>query len=264
MSVQLYLSMTPESLVASMLPPERFGAYMATGAQKQSHGPVMFFGLKRPFSSGYFRLGDIEQRCVPHPDGEPKHSVYVSIYRVLEHIPLEAIGTLWLTTAHGRTLGLEQASPESTPSARYHLYQELCPVHPVIASSLGPADFCQFITDPSAPVSVPRICFAEMELSGLADDPEQGFAGELPYPNIDHLRTCLFQLTHRKNKQTKTVDRAPQQGLLYRCVHSGFYVGDRKRMLHFPYPTRQEMESDHYDWWRCANDTEVDKTLVSP
>ncbi len=32
----LYLSMTPESLVASMLPPEQFGNYLAVGTRKSA------------------------------------------------------------------------------------------------------------------------------------------------------------------------------------------------------------------------------------
>ena len=34
MRTYVYLSMTPESLVASQLPPEEFGAYMAVGVKE--------------------------------------------------------------------------------------------------------------------------------------------------------------------------------------------------------------------------------------
>ncbi len=83
----LYLSLIPESLVASMLPPEEFGAYLATGTRKRPHGRAMFFQIAPDFQSDYFDLASADRRCVPHPDGQPKHSVYLSIYRALEHIP---------------------------------------------------------------------------------------------------------------------------------------------------------------------------------
>ena len=258
MDTYLYLSMSPESLIVSMLPPEEFGIYLATGTQKRPHGPAMFFQLKREFESDYFDFSNIEQQCVPHPDGQPKHSLYLAIYRVLEHAPLDAMGNLYLTTAHGRILELKQGEVRTKPSKRRHLYQELCPVHPLITSSLAPDQFRKFITDTSKPISVPKICFVELELGDLAQDPAGGSGAGLPYHNIDHIRECLAELNPDTKKQTKTVDRISRQWILYRCIESGFYVGDQEQMLYYPYPSREELESKYYSWWRCANDAEID------
>jgi hypothetical protein len=254
MDTYLYLSLLPESLVASMLGPEEFGAYLAAGTLKQPHGQAMFFRLKRDFRSDYFNLADLDKRCVPHPDGRPKHSVYLAIYRVLEHVPLEAIESLWLVTAHGRALQLKQGSPPGDSAEKYHLYREICPVQPVITSMLGPVAFCRFVTDPAKAIYVPRICFVELALSGLAEDPLHGSAGDLPYHNIEHIRNCLVEL---ETKRTKTVDRVPGHAVLYRCIKSGFFVGDQTNVLYFPYPTREQMETVYHVWWRCANDNEV-------
>jgi hypothetical protein len=258
--VYLYLSMLPESLVASMLPPEQFGAYLATGTLKRPHGRALFFDLKPGFQSSHFNLADVAQRCVPHADGQPKHSVYLGIYRVLEHVPLEALGSLWLTTTHGRVLQLEPSRAPSSPSGPYHLYQEICPVHPLIASSLAAQDFAAFITDPSRPISVPRICFVELELGDLASDPREGSASGLPYHNAQHLRDCLVELGPGTGKHTKTVDRVWRQDLLYRCVKGGFFVGDREAVLFYAYPTHDELERQYYAWWHCANDAEIAAT----
>ena len=35
-------------------------------------------------------------------------------------------------------------------------------------------------------------------------------------------------------------------------------MGDREQMLYYPYPAREELEGEHYQWWRCANDTELE------
>ncbi len=263
MNAHLYLSLLPESLVASMLPPQEFGAYMASGTRKRPHGEAMFFQVKPGFQSDYFNLADVDQRCVPHPDGRPKHSLYLAIYRVLEHVPLEALGSLWLVTAHGRALELKQTQGPPQPSGQYHLYQEICPVCPLIASSLGPDQFCRLITDTHRPISVPRICFTELELGGLAADPLHGSAADLPYHNIEHLRNCLFELRGAEAKQTKTVDRIWRRFVLYRCVKGGFFVGDGRGMSYYPYPTREELESTYYTWWRCANDTEIEHVAAN-
>jgi len=254
MDTYLYLSLTPEALVASMLEPERFGTYLATGTQKRSRGQAIYLDLKNDFASDYFNLASASQRCVPHADGSPKHSVYLAIYRVLEHIPLSAIQSLWLATRDGRVLQLQQsrAIPPKV-QGRYHLYQELCPVHPLIASTLAPQSFAKFITEPSRPFYVPRICFVDLELADLADDPLQGQAKDLPYPHLEHLRDCFIQLHNSKDKHTKTVDRIPPPELIYRCIKSGFYLGDQNLLLYFPLPSHEELDSSHHEWWRSVN-----------
>ena len=262
MDTYLYLSLIPESLVASMLPPEQFGAYLATGTLKRPHGQGMFLQLDRDCLGEHFDLGKVEQRCVPHPDGRPKHSVYLAIYRVLEHVPLDALQDLYLTTAHGRVLGIRRAAACPEPSGKFHLYQELIPVHPLIASCLDAAEFCKLITDPAKAIRVPKICFVELDLCGLADDPVSGSATGLPYPNLEHIRGCLGELRPYGEKETKTVDRVGGQSLIYRCVKSGFYMGDAGRLLYYPYPSRQEMEGRYYAWWRCANDAELSRAPI--
>jgi hypothetical protein len=249
----MYLSMVPEALVASMLPPEEFGHYLAVGTKKRSRGNALFFDLKDGFQSDAFDLASVVERCVPHPDGEPKHSVYAAIYRVLERVPLDALQDLWLTTQDGRSLKLERGSIPAYFPAKFHLYQEMCPVHPLIASTLPPTDFCRFITDISHPVSVPRICFVDLELSELADDPVCGRPVGLPYHHTEHIRDCLIDLEPGDGKHTKTVDRCHPESFPFRCVKSGFFVGDHGAVHYYPFPTRQELESTHYPWWRSAN-----------
>jgi hypothetical protein len=250
--IYLYLSMTPEALIASMLPPAAFGVYLAVGTKKRSRGQAMYFDLKSDFQSDYFDLSSIADRCVRHPNGQAKHSVYIGIYRVLEHIPGQAINNLYLATKDGRVLELKQGEIPSQIAGKYHLYKEICPVHPLIASSLRPREFCRFITDESKPVYIPRLCFVEMDLAGLAEDPRDGMCGNLPYHHLDHIRDCLLQL-ESQGKHTKTVDRVEPLECCYRCIKSGFFLGDQQDMLYFPYPTVAELKSTHHKWWRSAN-----------
>jgi hypothetical protein len=103
----LYFSMTPESLISSMLPPEEFGHYLAVGTNKRTRGQAIFFEIDPDFQSDYFDLESIERRCVPHVDGKPKRSVYLSTYRVLENLPIENFRNLYLTTFDGKVLELK-------------------------------------------------------------------------------------------------------------------------------------------------------------
>ncbi|MDH4239541.1 MAG: hypothetical protein OEW48_08260 [Phycisphaerae bacterium] len=250
--IYLYLSMTPEALIASMLPPVAFGIYLAVGTKKRSGGQAMYFDLKNDFQSEYFNLSSIADRCVRHSDGQPKHSVYISIYRVLEHVPLEVVNNLYLSTRDGQVLKLQQEKQPSQIEGNYYLYKEICPVHPLIASSLNPKEFCRFITDPSKPIYAPKICFAEMNLGEMAEDPENGCADNLPYHHLNHIRDCLLEL-NSQDKHTKTVDRIEPLEYQYRCVKSGFFLGDYNSLLYFPFPPLQELESKYHRWWRSAD-----------
>jgi hypothetical protein len=250
--VYLYLLMTPEALVASMLPPSEFGTYLAVGTKKRSRGPAMYFDLKSGFQSDRFDLSSLPDRCVRHPDGQPKCSVYIGIYRVLEHIRLEAVNNLYLATRDGRVLELTQDQTAQQARSGYHLYKEICPVHPLICSSLNPPEFCRLITDPSKPVYVPRLCFVEMDLGELADDPQRGSTKNLPYHRVNHIRDCLLQL-ETQNKHTKTVDRVEPLEYQYRCIKGGFFLGDREGLLYFPFPSLSDLESTYHEWWRSAD-----------
>lgn len=255
MKINKYLLLNPEALVISMLDPESFGTYLASGTQKRARQAAIYFNLKSDFSNDYFDLEQASKKCVPHSNGQPKRTVYVSTYRVLEHVPLEAIGSLWLATRDGRVLELKKAPLPSSFDGRYHLYHELCPVNPLIASTRNPSEFFKFLTDPEVSISVPKICFVELQLGNLQDDPNGTLPVNLPYKRMDHLKDCLMELANtNRGKTTKTVNRIQQEQIPYRVIKSGFYVGDKDSILYFPFPSVDELETNHYEWWRSATE----------
>jgi hypothetical protein len=255
MSTHLYLSLIPEALIASMLEPEDFGLYYAIGSAKRSRGQAVFFSLDRDkLPVGAFPLAEIDAKCVPHPDGRPKTSVYASIYRVLERVPREALKALHLATDDGRVLTIKASPFIPDGEDRNHLYQEFCPVGPRVVSRLNPAEFASFITDATQPINVPRIVFAELTLGNLKNDPDHSDIDNLPYPNIGHLRDCLH-LLNAGGSPTKTVLRQMTGEVLFRTIRNGFFVGDPAGITAFYLPTRDELEREHLAWWRSAQST---------
>ncbi len=250
----LYASLIPQALIASMLDPWEFGRYYAVGTMARSRGVAVFFGVDpEKVPTDEFPLHLIGERCVAKPDGSPKRSVYLSIYRVLSRIPLEALGRLYLVTRDGQTLELDRAAYVPEPERQVHLYQEFCPISPMVASRLEPRDFCRSITDPSRPVHVPRIVFSQLHLRGLATDPEHGEARDLPYPNMEHLRDVLASLLAPGGKESKLVLRElVDEGVFYRTIRGGFYVGDQQDFAFYRFPSVEELETHHYVWWRSA------------
>lgn len=253
MATHLYLSLIPEALIASMLAPDDFGMYYAIGNAKRSRGQAIFFSVDRDKLEGAgYDLDDVDARCVPHPDGRPKMSIYLSIYRVLERVPREALTALHLVTDDGRVLTLSPTEFTPDGEIRTHLYQEFCPVGPRVVSRLNPGEFSTFITDATQPVSVPRIVFAELTLGNLKVDPDSTEVDNLPYPNLGHLRDCVRELMYGADKPTKTVLRQMTQEVLFRTVRNGFFVGDPTGVSFFPMPSRDALEREHLAWWRSA------------
>ena len=164
-----YLVITPESLIASHLSPFDFGNYLSVGTHKQIHGQNIFFELD-PEKLKDLPEKHIEKELVPYPNGEPKRSVFFSIYRCLENTPLSALKNLYLATDDGKVLELESSTYDDIETDDTHLYQQFNPITTRVASKLSPEKFIQFLTDTKKPVSAPTIIFVELLLNELAFD----------------------------------------------------------------------------------------------
>jgi len=253
MTVHLYLTLVPEAMIASMLPPEEFGTYFSVGITKKQHGQTSFVELDPDFRHPFFRIEEALARCVPHPDGRPKRSVYVANYRVLEHVPLGAMHNLYLVTAYGESLRLEPTTDYPTGEEELHLYQEIAPITPLVVSTAPPYEFCRFlIHEPDSMVHLPAVAFVELQLGELAHDPEFGAIRDLPYEGIPHLRECLVDLKEKK-LHTKMVNRLASPEFPYRTIKNGLFIGKEEGLLYFPLPSREELRSTFYRWWRSAN-----------
>jgi hypothetical protein len=253
MSKYIYLTCNPEALVASMLPPESFGLYLSTGTKKRNKGQTIFFEVDFSKIENLIDIKSLNERCVAKADGSPKSSVYLSVYRVLEMVPVAALKSLYLTTDHGIVLELKKAIYDRVqePHNALHLYQELCPVNPLVASSLPPSVFLKKLTDASIPIVIPKLFFVELKLGDLATNPRGGSAEHLPYPNISHLRDCLEIIRGEYEKHMKTVHRIFSGELLYRTIDTGFYVGSKEELAFYPYPKMPELEDINYEFFRA-------------
>jgi len=248
----LYFVLYPESLVASQLNPTDFGTYLALGSSYRSHSQAVFFELDPDLKSDYFPMDLIPERLKAHPNGKPKHSLYLSIYRVLEHIPISALKTLYLTTDNGKILPIHPQKSAPEVSDEIYFYQELCPVIPSVVSRYGPKAFSDFLTAPDQPVRIPRLVFCDQTLGELAKDPTHGDATVLPYQNAWHLSEGIKELLLKEGKKNKMIHRQLSQESLFRLVARGFYVGDQDDFVFYPMPGKDELEEKYYDWWKSA------------
>ncbi len=245
-----FLCYRVEALVASHLTPEEFGAYMAVGTRKLASGKVVFFEIDPSLRSDHFKLDEVRAQCVPHSDGTPKRSKYVSVYRVLEHLPVSVFGRLYLTTGNGRVMGIDASDyADPTGESGPNLYQELCPMTPMVASRLAPAGFVRWITGPDNRVGAPRIVLADLLLER---DKNGALSESLPYSRPEHIRECLDALEQQGGKDSKTVDRSGSTQGFFRTVRRGFFVGDPGALKHYRFPSREQLEVNHSRWWKAA------------
>jgi hypothetical protein len=246
----VYLCITPESLIASHLPPAEFGSYLATGTRKRLRGQAIFLEVD-PGKIDKFPMEYMNERLIPYANGEPKRSLYLSIYRALENTPLESMRKLYLATDDGKVLEIKSRTYSSRDTDMIHLYQQLTPISTRVASKLSPPEFINFLTDPGKAVSAPRVFMVDLKLNQLATDPGAPIHN-LPYPNPDHLRSCLSALMTSGERLTKTVIRHYNCDLSYRTIENGFFVGDQESYLYYPFPTIDKLEGEYYSWWRSA------------
>lgn len=171
----------------------------------------------------------------------------------MEHLDLSVFGKLYLCTADGRVMALDSSPYEDDEQEkRTSLYEELCPVSPLVVSILSPKAFIQFMTNPTHPVSLPRIFFVDM----LLDRDERGkLAGYLPYPDPLHIIDCVNDLEHQNDKVTKTVSRSPRLHGLFRTIRRGFFLGDQTGVKFYKFPDRRILEVEHTKWWRSASES---------
>jgi len=250
MEKYFYLVATPESLLASHLSPFDFGNYLAVGTKKQTRGQVIFFEVD-PAKIPGLPWDHVEKKLVPYENGQPKRSVYLSIYRVLENIPLDALKNLYLVSDEGLVLEIAEGNYESNDLIDTHLYQQFIPGTTRVASKLSPPEYVKFLTDTTHPVSAPKVFFAELLLNELAVNPYAPL-NNLPYANPDHLRDCLIKLAESEERTTKTVLRSMRGQLAYRTIKDGFFVGEGDRMKFYPFPSIEKLENEYFTWWRSA------------
>ena len=227
---------------------------MARGSKKGSAERLMFVEVKGEFGD-YFDWEYAKAKCVTHSSGEVKHSLYLSIYRVIEHIPLEKYKNIYLVNKDGSSLCLE-ATPYTTPNnwRGYGLYKEHCPVHPFVVSSLEPKMLANYIiNDGTKKITVPAIIFNDMRIIDFDEIEDTGNIGSMYERDLDHLKDCIATVRNNEDKITKTVDRSFDQKFTYQIIDNGFYIAREKGILFYPMPSRDELKEIDYDWGKSAN-----------
>lgn len=254
----LYLILHPnEALVASELSPEAFGAHYSIGSPRHFTGKVIFAEVDINYRHEYLRIDDYLAQTRSGKPGVPKRTKFVKSYRVLEHIDLSALQELYLVTTDGAVLGLDASGEpaDSGRKGRVRVYQEICPLRLVVASSLEPQKFGAYITEGTWSKGAPKIFFTQWDIDAEAvvkrKDVVSFSMGPLPNVNPTNLPTALTELAEDPKKKTKTVSLNGSLDLMsYKNIQPGFWFSDGKATRFYRMPTMEELHDKHRAWWR--------------
>lgn len=255
----LYVIVHPvNALVASQLPPEKFAEHYTIGSSKHYEGKVIFAELDSSFRDKYFEIDHYLKETVPHPDGSPKKTKFISSYAVLEHIDLKALKSLYLVTTDGKVLELK-AKPYTAVNepGLVRVYQEICPLSNMVASTLDQRAFAKYITSETRSKGAPKILFTQyefnVELFLHQNQNRDMLTCPIPdtYPN--RLHDYLLELKENSDKKTKTISlNSTLTAASWRLIRHGFWFGGPDELVFFPMPSSKELEKNHYEWWRSA------------
>ncbi|AHC13664.1 hypothetical protein [Salinispira pacifica] len=252
MQTYFYLSVFPnQALIASQLEPRHFGSYMATGKTNGSFERIMFIQVKGNYGD-YFDWDYARERCVMHDDGRPKNSVWLSVYRSLEHTPLDMMQSMFLVTTDGRSLEIQPEAYAAPRDAQFYVYNELCPINPLVVSRLDPHEFAAYMTNPKVKVSVPKVVFADLKTIDLDNPEKTGNIGSTYDRNLDHFKDCIHSVLDDPHKMNKNVERSHSESFSYNIINRGIYIGEGENVLFYPMPDIEFLRQNHYDWARSA------------
>jgi hypothetical protein len=254
----LYLILFPnEALVASQLTPEEFGQHYSIGSPRHFGGKVIFAEVDINYRQEYFRIDDYLRITESGIPGRPKRSKFVQSYRVLENIDFAALGKLYLVSTDGGVLGLDRTKePEDYGDRnRIRLYQEICPLRLLVASSLNPRQFGHYITAETWSKGAPKIFFTQYDIDAektVADNEVHAYnMGPLPNVNPTNLPTAVKELQEDPRKKTKTVNLNPNLDYMsYKAIKHGFWFSSALDMIFYRMPNMDELHEKHYSWWR--------------
>lgn len=253
----LYMVCYPNAaLVLSQLEPEDFLFRFCYGSTSYHSGKLIFAEIDIDYRDPYFLIDEALKTLKPHEDGTPKASKYISSYRILEHIDIDAVQRVFLVNADGTYYPLEPGPYK--PSKRdedLHLYAEITPLSMITLSSLDVRDFGRWFTGQNKYLSVPRLLYMKLkldiddflttfELNPFAPPPIEGI-----HPS--KLRDAILDLRSRPDKTMKglTLDTTFTKQT-FRSIDGGLMLMDAEKEKFFPMPSLREIEKNDLRFYK--------------
>lgn len=253
----LYMICHPNpALVASQYAPDKFSRHYSAGSTRYYDGKVIFAELDIKFRDPYFDIDKGLEGLVPHEDGRPKATKFISTYRVLEHVDFNSIKKLYLSNPDGSCYGLESAEYDKTHSPDFlRVFAEITPLKMLVLSSYDFSQYGKWLASPENTKGAPRVLYTQFDLT-IADFLEDFEANPLmppPLPSLhpSKLRDAIFELQRETGKFTKGLSLSISfSKKSYRLIRHGFMFASKDQELFFPMPDLGTIEKENYKFFR--------------
>jgi hypothetical protein len=253
---RLYMVLHPnDSLIASQLEPEQFAQHYTTGSSRHYSGKLIFAEVDVNYRNDYFNIENILKELKPHTDGRPKSTKFIESYRVLEHVDLSAIGTLYLSTEEGHCIGLERGTHSSPHAEGIRIYAEIEPMHMLVMSKLSPPEFGAEITNPGHGKSAPKQFYSQLNIDILEFIEEFEHNPFRPSPvaalHPSTIRDAFLELKSNPEKNSKGLALDSNlDNISYRQLKHGFTFSTKGDSIFYPLPNSRDIEAKSLKFWR--------------
>ena len=253
----LYMILHPNNaLVASQLDASRFARHYTSGSSRHYRGKVIFAEIDPAFRNPFFPIDEMFETVHPHEDGRPKATKFIASYRVLEHMDLDCIRSLYLTSQEGECIPLQPGTYiANEDNSRLRLFAEITPLRMLVLSEHGFEAFGKYVTDPKNAKSAPKQFYTQIDLdiSEFVAEFEANPFRPSPVPHVhpSTLRDAFIEITTFPDKHFKgiSLDSRLDQ-ISYKLIVSGFMFSSQDATLFFPMLPRDEIEETHFKFWR--------------
>ncbi len=244
------------SLVASQLDPEQFGKHFLVGTARHYEGKVIFCEVDANYRNDFLAIDEALAELRAHEDGRPKATKFISSYRVLEHIDLDAVKSLYLVTANGQTLELKQGiHDKSHQPGLVRTYAQICPTTILSMTKLNADEYTRYITGSRHSKWVPKLFFTQIELpieAFLKEFEEHPFmAPPFPFVHPAKLRNAIMEL-EETDKDAKGISlNSEMEKIPYTKIRHGFWLASDQKNLFFPMPDIDQIRKEHYQFYKA-------------
>jgi hypothetical protein len=256
----LYVILHPNpSLVASQLNPQEFALHYVSGNARFYDGKLIFAEIDINYRNDFFEIDRALKETVPHSDGRPKATKFVSIYRVLEHIDFTTIKKLYLSTPNAALLELETSNEDvgsNTPGA-LRIFAEITPLRMLVMTKLGFTEFGKAITNSDDPLRhVPMLFYTQLEFDteSFIKDFERNPLMQSPIPGLHmaKLRDAVEELKTVDSKVSKVLSLDSSFNRIpYRYIKHGFIFSAGDKYAYYKMPSHREIEEKNYAFWKA-------------
>jgi hypothetical protein len=137
------------------------------------------------------------------------------------------------------------------------IYQEICPLTNLVASTLDQRAFGKYITTETRSKGAPKILFTqyEFDVEAFLHKNHNRDVIHCPIPDTypSRLHSYLLELKAKKDKKTKTINlNSTLTAASWKLIRHGFWFAVSNDLLFFRMPAIKDLEENHYDWWRST------------